>query len=315
VKVAFLGTPRAAVATLTAIFTAGHDVALVVTQPEKPVGRSGALRPTPVKEAATRNGATVVEPASVRTESFLELLKATAPDVLVVVAYGKLLPAAVLNVAPMGTLNVHFSLLPAYRGAAPVQWALARGETTTGVTTMRVGEKLDQGDILLQKEVAIEPGEHAPSLLERLAREGANLLLTTLRYLESGRLVPRPQDDTRASYAPRLRPADGEVAFSLSAREIEGRVRGFDPWPGVWALRGPRRVRLVEARAREARSSEALPGTVVGYEDGALLVACGAGSVLEVTAVQVEGRRTITAAEAVNGRQIVLGDVLEGRAR
>jgi methionyl-tRNA formyltransferase len=310
VKVAFLGSPESAVPALDALLAAGIQVPLVVTQPDKPAGRSRSPRPTAVKEAAARHGLAVVAPPSARTPPLLEALRDAAPDALAVVAYGKLLPREVLEAAPLGAVNVHFSLLPAYRGAAPVQWALARGEAKTGVTTMQVALPLDEGDVLLQREVGILPREHAPALLARLARLGSELLVDTLRRLAAGGLAGTPQDGTRATYAPLLRAGDGDLRPDWTASEIEGRVRGFDPWPGVWTRHRGRRLRIVEAEAREART-DAPSGTVLDHGAGAFHVACAGGTVLAVTAVQLEGRRSITAEEARNGRQLLPGDVLE----
>lgn len=310
-RAVLLGTPACAVPTFEAVLAAGHDVPVVVSQPDRPVGRSRTPKPPPIKEAALRHGLEVFQPKKVRRPEFLEAIEAASPDVLVVVAYGRILPAPVLEVAPHGAVNVHFSLLPLFRGAAPVQWALARGERVTGVTTMRLNEKMDEGDILLQEEVPILRGEHSPSLLDRLAVVGADLLVRTLQGLEAGSLSPRPQDHTRATYAPLLRREDGWFDPEMDARGIEGRVRGFDPWPGVWAVRSKKRVRIVAATALSEPSSGQAPGRVVRLEDDALLVACGGDTMLAVTAVQPEGRRAMSAKEAVNGRQLLPGDDLE----
>jgi methionyl-tRNA formyltransferase len=312
VRIVFLGTPRAAVPSLESLLAAGHVVTLVVSQPDRPAGRSSRPVPPPVKECALLHGLPVVQPAKVRTDAFLEAVTSTRPDVLTVVAYGRILPPRVLDAAPRGAVNVHFSLLPRYRGAAPVQWALARGEVVTGVTTQSMSEGLDEGDILLRREVPIEEGEHSPELQERLSIVGAALLVDTLSRLEAGEVTPTPQDPAHATYAPLLRKQDGDVDLALTAREVEGRVRGFDPWPGAWAHRGGQRLRIVRARARSATAPPD-PGRVLAFEEGALQVCCGGGTLLDVLAVQPEGRRTLTAREAVNGRVLRPGDRLEGR--
>ncbi|NIX18796.1 MAG: methionyl-tRNA formyltransferase, partial [Actinobacteria bacterium] len=201
-RVVFLGTPQAAVPTLEALIRSDHEVPLVVTRPDRAVGRSRRPIPPPVKRAATEAGLPVLQPTKVRAPEFRETLASQAPDALMVVAYGRILPRSVLEVPRLGPINVHFSLLPRYRGAAPVQWALARGESRTGVTTMLMSEGLDEGDVLLEREVAIEPGEHAPALESRLAVLGAELALETLTGLAAGRIEPRPQDPERATYAP-----------------------------------------------------------------------------------------------------------------
>jgi len=311
VRIVFLGTPGVAVTALRALAAGGHRVSLVVTRPDRPQGRSGRPAPPPVKQAAADLGIEVHQPTKVRGRAFREELTRHRPEVLVVVAYGRILTRAVLETATAGAINVHFSLLPRYRGAAPVQWALARGERATGVTTMQIDEELDAGDLLMQREVAIEPGEHAPALQERLARVGAELLVETLARLESGALEPRGQDHGLATFAPLLTRADGEVDPALAAPEIEGRVRGFDPWPGAWVGRSGKRLRLVEAAATGETEAGAMPGQVLGFKGDRLLVACGGGTLLGVDSVQPEGRRVLTAREAANGRQIAPGDRLE----
>ena len=247
-----------------------------------------------------------------RTTAFVDRLRAARPDVLVVVAYGRILSRTALQVPRLAPVNVHFSMLPRYRGAAPVQWALAHGDSTTGVTTMRIGEALDEGDVYLQEEMKIDGGEHTPALLDRLARLGANLLVATLDGIASGSLTPRPQDPSCATYAPSLTRQDGVADFSMPAREIEGRVRGFDPWPGVWARRNGKRLRIVQAEAVHGESVLEPPGRVVALRGPLLVVACGGGTVLGVRAVQPEGRKIVASRDAVNGRQVMPGDDLVG---
>lgn len=306
----FLGTPSIAVPTLEALVSAGHDVPLVVTRPDRPAHRSATPQAPAVKKAAVRLGLQVSQPEKVRGRGFRESLEEVAPDVLVVVAYGKILPRAVLEIPRLAPINVHFSLLPRYRGAAPVQWALAREETTTGVTTMVMSEGLDEGDVLLQQKVAIEPTEHAPRLLDRLAEIGGPLLCRTLDGLRDGTVERRPQDAAAATLAPMLRIEDGIADFVLTARAIEGRVRGFDPWPGVWTRCRGKRVRIVEAAAIEGETTPESCGHVIELKDDALTVACGKGTVLAIRTVQPEGRRAQSARDAVNGRQILPGDDL-----
>ncbi len=310
-RVAFLGTPSAAVPALDALAVAGHDLVAVVTQPDRPSGRHRTPRPPPVKVRAIERGIPVHQPPSAKDGALREILEAAAPDVLAVVAYGKILPPDILRVPTFGGVNVHFSLLPAYRGAAPVQWALARGESRTGVTTMRIEEGLDTGAVYLAREVAIDDGEHAPALQARLAEVGARLLVETLDALGRGAIEPRPQDDSLATLAPILERADGAFAPSWSAAEIEGRVRGFDPWPGVWARRGNGRIRLVDVKALPGARTGESPGRVFAYRDDEFLLACAAGTVLAVGAVQPEGRRVLRSSEARNGRHLAEGDLLE----
>jgi methionyl-tRNA formyltransferase len=311
VRVAFLGTPSAAVPALDALAEAGHDVVAAVTQPDRPSGRRLSPRPPPVKARALERGIPVHQPLRAKDGALREILEAAVPEVLVVVAYGKILPNDVLEVAPLGAVNVHFSLLPAYRGAAPVQWALAHGESRTGVTTMRIEEGLDTGAIYLASEVAIEEGEHAPALQGRLATVGAGLLLRTLDGLARGALEPRAQDHSLATAAPILTRSDGALAPTWTARQIEGRVRGFDPWPGVWARRANGRIRLVDVRASAGAGTGEPPGRVFAFRDGEFLLSCAEKTVLAVRAVQPDGKRVLRAADARNGRQLAEGDLLE----
>ena len=313
-RLAFFGTPESAVPTLEAVVAAGHEVSHVVTRPDRPIGRSRHPQPPPIKRAALRHGLTIDQPEKIRRREFCEILRRSELDVLVVVAYGKILPRRVLDTGRLGAVNVHFSKLPAYRGAAPVQWALAEGRTMSGVTTMLMNERLDEGDILLARDVAILPGEHAPALTERLAVTGAELLVRTLAELESRLLTPRPQDHDVATYAPILRREDGRADFSLPATLVEGRVRGFDPWPGVWAERRGRRLRIVEAVALGDGTDAGPEGRVLDVDGDAAIVACGHGTTLAIRAVQFEGRRVLSVREAVNGRQLEVGDILEREA-
>lgn len=312
-RIVFLGTPQAAVPALRALVGAGHEVVLVVTRPDRPLGRSGQSQPPPVKRAAAELGLALVQPERTAGAGFVELLASALPDALVVVAYGRLLRRAVLELPRLGPVNLHFSLLPAYRGAAPVQWALARGERATGVTTMLINERLDEGDLLLQRALAIEPGEHAPALERRLAELGAPLLVETLERLAKRTLEPRPQDPAAASFAPSLTREDGEVDPAASAaREIEGRVRGFDPWPGVWLAAGERRVRVVEACAlADTAPGRIPPGSLLDpLATGGLPLVCREGTLLRIDRLQLAGRRAASAADAINGRQLVPGERL-----
>ena len=310
-RVVFLGTPTAAVPSLDAIVRAGHDVPLVVTQPDRPAGRSKALRPSPVKLRALSLGLPVIQPEKVRAPEFAAALAAARPDALAVVAYGRLLVRRVLDVPPHGAINVHFSVLPAYRGAAPVQWALARGERETGVTTFRIDEGLDTGDILEQTKLSIAADERAPALLDRLSVIGAELLVSTLAGLGAGTIRPVRQDPSRASLAPLLTREDGYWDPAWSATELAGRVRGFDPWPGVWALRAGRRLRLAEAIELADSSTGAPSGTVLALTDDAITLACASGTVASIASIQPEGGRAMSAQAAVNGRLITLKDRLE----
>jgi len=311
VTLVFLGTPPAAVPSLLALLEAGHQVGLVVTQPDRPAGRSRKPVAPPVKQTALRLGLEVIQPHKVRSAAFVQALAAVEPDCLVVVAYGRILCPAVLEVPRLEPVNLHFSLLPRYRGAAPVQWALARGEQVTGVTTMLMNERMDEGDLLLQHAIPVEADEHAPALAQRLAAIGAGLLVDTLDALEQRTVEPRPQDHHAATLAPLLSRADGNLDPELTAAEIAGRVRGFDPWPGAWLLCGERRLRIVEALPLEGPPLTEVPGTLVRITAAGLLMACGGGSGLMVSRVQPEGRRVMTVRDAINGRLLGVGDRFE----
>ena len=309
-NVVFLGTPEVAVPFLQAVRDAGHHVPLVVTNPDRPAGRDRRPRPTPVKLLAEALGLPVCQPRSARGSSFLERLRDARPDILVVVAYGRILPVEILEAAVHGAVNVHFSLLPKYRGAAPVQWALVHGETVTGVTTMKLDAGMDEGDILLQSELPILPGEHTPALFHRLVQAGVPLLARTLSGLGDGTLEARPQDPGLATYAPIIARQDGEPDPDLPAAMMEGLVRGFDPWPGVWLSRRGTRLRICQAHAVAGATHRSVAGTVLALERDGVHLACGDGTVLAVTALQPDGKRRMTAADAVNGRQLIPGDVL-----
>lgn len=306
----FLGTPEVAVPTLSLLLERGADVPLVITQPDRPVGRSATPQPPPVKRFALERGLPVSQPRRVRDEAFLTSIVDARPDLLVVVAYGRILPDPVLTAAPHGAVNVHFSLLPAYRGAAPVQWAIARGEGTTGVTTMRIGAELDAGDVYDQERVAIGAHERAPELFSRLARSGAALLARTVAALEDGTARPTPQDPWRVTLAPMLTRDDGAWRPSLRAAEVDARIRGFDPWPGVWAKVAGRRLRLLDAVPVEG-STEAPPGTLLEARGESIAVACAEGTLLELREVQPDGARGMPAGAALHGRRLAIGDRLE----
>jgi methionyl-tRNA formyltransferase len=306
-----MGTPETAVPSLDAILAAGHDVRLVCTRPDRPAGRGKTVRGSPVKQRAAALGLPLIQPDRVRTPEFLAAVSGAAPDVLAVVAYGRILTRPVLVAAPHGAVNLHFSLLPSYRGAAPVAWTLARGESVTGVTTFRIDEGLDTGDLLLQRTVPIEPGEHAPALLTRLAGEGAKLLVETLDGLARGTVDPVPQDHRRATVAPLLTREDGAWDPAWTAADLAGRVRGFDPWPGVWASCAGRRLRIVDAREIAGVCCGDPPGRVLEADGVGVRVACERGTVAVVDRIQPEGGRAMTAREAINGRLLGLGDGLE----
>ncbi len=310
-RILFMGTPEAAVPTLQRLLESGHEVIAVFTQPDRPVGRHQVLTPPPVKEVARAHGIPVYQPEKLKTnEEVRTLVRALSPEVIVVVAYGKILPGWLLGIPPLGCVNVHFSLLPKYRGAAPVPWAIALGETVTGVTTMLMDEGLDTGPILLQRACEIGPDETTPEVTERLAHMGAELLLETLEGLREGRIEPRPQEEAQASYAPLLRREHGWVEWTLRAEAIRNRIRGFQPWPGAWTTLRSARLILWKAQVESSPSGEetSLPsGTVSAIERDAFVVVCGEDTRLRITEVQLEGRRRLPAGEFLKGARLSVG--------
>ncbi len=306
-KLVFLGSPAFAVPSLERLAESGHEIAAVITQPDRPKGRGQRLSAPPVKEAAERLGLRVYQPERIREAQTVALLASLEPRAMVVVGYGQIIPQEVIDLAPLGIINVHASLLPKYRGAAPIQWAIARGETVTGVTTMRIDAGLDTGDILLQRETLIGPEETAIELSERLAGMGAELLIETLRGLEAGTIVPRPQDHTQASYAPLLTKQDGRIDWSRSAQEIYNQIRGFVPWPGAWTMFRGKLLHIW--RARRAGTDGGPPGSL-RREANRLMVVCGDGALLELLEVQIEGKSRISAQDFVHGYRPSAGEQL-----
>src|SRR5215213_3509889 len=317
-RLIFMGTPEAAVPTLRRCLEDGHEVVAVWTQPDRPAGRGEKLKEPPVKEFALAHGLVVEQPSKIRTEQMLDLFASYEADAAVVVAYGRILPAGFLLAPRLGCINVHFSLLPKYRGAAPVNWAVVRGERETGVTTMLMDEGLDTGPILLQRATEIQAGETAPHLLERLSHEGADLLAETLARFEE--IEPRAQANEDATLAPILRREDGLIDWSLDAFEVERRVRGFQPWPNAHTVYKGRRLILwrAESSGREAVLGDAEPrdeaataaGTLVVARGDELVVACGGGTTLRVLELQPEGKQRMPARDFINGSHVRAGERL-----
>jgi methionyl-tRNA formyltransferase len=307
VKIVFLGTPEFAVPCAAALLEAGHDLRAVVTQPDRPSGRGHRVQMPPMKRFALERRIPVIQPSTLRDPAVLDRLRSFEPDLLVVAAYGKILPPPMLSLAPRGAINVHASLLPKYRGAAPIERCLLAGDPVTGVTILQMNERMDAGDILLQREEAVRSDDTAASLRERLARLGAETLVEALGQLERGELRPRPQRDEEATYAPMLRKEEGRIDWTKSAVEIERAVRAFQPWPTAWT--GLRGRRLAVFRARPTASGEGPPGTVLEVGDDAIRVATGAGT-LELLEVQLEGRRRMPARQFAVGRLVAPGERL-----
>ena len=306
-KLVFMGSPDFAVPCLEALLAAGHEVALVVTQPDKPAGRGGALTPPAVKRCAEAHGLPVLQPRSVRNPDVVAALTATGAELGVVVAYGKILPPAVLDAFPRGCINVHGSLLPAYRGAAPIQWAVLDDRAETGVTIMQLDVGMDTGPILLTRTTAIAPTETAGELFARLAPLGAAALVDAIAGLAAGTLVARPQPSDGASHARMLDKRDSAIDFARPCAVVAAHIRGVDPWPGAVAARGDESIKLFGARAVPGPAG-APPGTVVAIDDGGAHLACADGVVL-VRELQLPGRRRLTARELANGRRLAVGEV------
>ena len=290
----YLGTPQFAVATLDRIVEAGYEVAAVFTQPDRPRGRGQKNAMPPVKEAALRLGLPVHQPERVRRPEVVEQLRALGPEAMVVVGYGQIIPQAILDIPPKGIINVHASLLPKYRGAAPIQWAIARGETRTGVTTMKIDAGLDTGDMLLKWETEIGPEETAVELADRLAVAGADLLVRTLAELVG--IVPQKQDEAQATYAPLLKKEDGEIDWTMFTRDILNRIRGFEPWPGCYTFWDGQRIRIWKAQRLD------LPAPPQGWfarKKGQLTAGTGNGGI-EILEVQLEGKKRMETAAFLN---------------
>jgi len=298
----FLGTPSFAVPTLERIVQRGHRVLAVFTQPDRPKGRGGQLAASPVKEAAIRLGLPVHQPERVRRPEIVQQLRAMKPYAMIVVGYGQIIPQSIIDIPPRGIINVHASLLPKYRGAAPIQWAVANGETRTGVTTMRIDAGLDTGDMLLKWETEIGPEENAVELGDRMAHAGADLLVETLEQMQTGAIRPEPQDDSQATLAPILKKEDGIVDWTWPAAKIFNRTRGFLPWPGAYTFFRDQVFHIWKSRvAANALSAE--PGRLLPQKKR-LLVACGEGTALEPLEVQIEGRKRMSAEAFLNGQHL-----------
>ncbi|HEX6903610.1 MAG TPA: methionyl-tRNA formyltransferase [Thermoanaerobaculia bacterium] len=306
-RILFFGTPDFAVPTLAALVAAGRVPLRVVTQPSRPVGRGHKLQDPPVAAWARERGLEVVQPERVKAPEFLASVKALAPDVAVVVAFGQIFPKALLDIPRLGCVNLHASLLPRWRGASPIQAALAAGDRRTGVATMLMDVGMDTGPVLLESETEIGPEETADGLSRRLAEIGGGLMVRTLDLLERGELAPRPQSGEGVTYAPRLNRESGRVDWSLTAREIHDRLRAYTPWPGLTAeLRGEP-VKIVAAVV-DGSAGDAVPGTLLGLRDGRLAVACGGGSALGIAELQRPGKRALRAADFVNGERLRAGE-------
>jgi len=308
-RVVFMGSPEFAVPCLRAL-AAKHEVALVVSQPDKPAGRGSQLTPPAVKVAALELGLPIAQPKSARTGELREALVATNAELAVVVAYGKILPLPVLTALPRGCINVHGSLLPRYRGAAPVQWAVINGDAATGVSIMQLDEGMDTGPVLLERRTPIDPDETSGELMMRLAPIGATALLEAIDALAAGTLSPLQQDHAKATHARMLDKSDGAIDFAQPAHLVASRIRGVDPWPGAQAKLREQVVKLFRARPSDpAAVSNASPGTVLAIDAAGAHIATSDGPIV-VREIQAPGRKRLAAQQFAAGRGIAVGDVL-----
>lgn len=305
-KIIFMGTPDFAAASLEALIASRHEIQAVVTQPDKPKGRKGELTPSPVKVVAEGKGIKVYQPLKVRDEEFVKTLRAYNPDVIVVVAFGQIIPLSILQMPKYGCVNIHGSLLPKYRGAAPIQWAVLDGEKETGITTILMDEGIDTGDILLKKTIKIDTDETSGSLFDKLMALGAETILETLDELEKGNLTPIKQGDSPTAYAKMLTKAMGLIDFTRSAKELDCFVRGMDPWPSAYTLLAGKTLKLWKVRAVE-KSGKA--GSVIEIGKESFTIACGEGAI-EVLEVQLEGKKRMSAGDFLKGSTLNKGQEL-----
>ncbi len=303
----FLGTPEFAVPALDRLVEAGQDVALVVTQPDRPKGRRQELTPSPVKAAALRHGIGVFQPERIRHADAVARLREIAPEVMVVVGYGQIIPQSVIDIAPLGILNAHGSLLPELRGAAPIQWSIARGYQKTGVTTMQIDAGLDTGDMLLKWETCIGADETAPELSARMAEAGADLLVRTLEAMRAGTIRREAQDNSRATWAPVLKKEDGRIDWASPAQQVHNLIRGFQPWPGAHTSFRGQSIHLWRSRL-VSRRWELPPGALI-HEHGVFAIG-GDGAALELLELQLEGRKKMPAEVFANGHRLTHTDRL-----
>jgi methionyl-tRNA formyltransferase len=307
-RLVFMGTPESAVPSLRRLLDDGHEVVAVWTQPDRPAGRGNKIHQSPVKEFAVQHNLNVHQPLKIRTQAAKDLFASHVAEAAIVVAYGRLLPAEFLKAHRNGCLNVHFSLLPEYRGAAPVNWAIVNGAQETGVTTMRIVEELDAGPILLQHATQIRESESAPELMKRLAVIGADLLSETLKQIEH--VEPKTQRAEDATFAPVLKREDGRIDWTMDAAAIERRVRGFQPWPNAYTTLQSRRLIIRQASAEILPQPLVQTGQIIEAHGDKLLVACGYETVLRVLEVQPEDSRRMAARDFINGAHLKVGELL-----
>ncbi len=304
-RVIFMGTPDFAVGTLEEIIKAGHEVVLVVSQPDKAVGRSKALKYTPVKACAIEHGIEVYQPERVREESCIEYLRGYQPDIIIVEAFGQIIPKAILDMPRFGCVNVHASLLPKYRGAAPIQWAVINGDEVTGVTTMRMNEGLDTGDMIMKEEVVVREDETGGSLFDRLSEAGAKLCVKTMAAIEAGTAVYTPQKDEEATHTKKIYKEMGSIDWTRDAKTIECLIRGLDPWPSAYTRLNDKTLKIWKA-AVISENSGMEPGCIVKVAKDGLTVQTGEG-MLKLTEIQLEGKKRMPVDAFLNGYQVEEG--------
>jgi len=305
-RIIFMGTPEFAVPTLRMLIDRGEEVVAVITQPDRPKGRGQQTQPPPVKELALQHGIPVLQPLKVRAPEVIEEIRALAPDLIVVVAFGQILPKALLEIPPHGCINIHASLLPRYRGAAPLNWCIINGESETGITTMMMDVGLDTGDMLLKMATPIDPDETASTLHDRLSALGADAMAATLDLLAKGELVPEKQDDSASCYAPMLKKETGEIHWQNDPSAIRNLIRGVTPWPGAYTWLDGKMLKVF--RTSVAGGSGA-PGTVIQAGKGGLEIACNGGSLI-IEELQLEGKKRMAAGDFLAGYRIAPGTLL-----
>lgn len=303
-----MGTPEFAVPSLRALIEVGENVVAIVTQPDKPRGRGKKLTPPPVREAALKHNIPVFQPEKIKDEPFITAISNFSPDVIAVVAYGKILPKAILDIPPKGCINVHASILPKYRGAAPINWAIINGEKETGITTMLLDEGMDTGDMLLTEKVEIRDDDTASSLHDRLKYIGADLLIKTIKGIKSETIRPIPQDDSQATYAPMLKKEDGRIDWTMKAEEIKNLIRGLNPWPGAYTRWDGKQIKIFKAEVEAGVKEE--PGTVINISTEGIFAATGKG-ILLIKELQPENKNRMTASEFIKGYRIVKGQIFD----
>ncbi|MDP2681405.1 MAG: methionyl-tRNA formyltransferase [Deltaproteobacteria bacterium] len=303
-----MGTPEFAVPSLRALIEVGENVVAIVTQPDKPRGRGKKLTPPPVREAALKHNIPVFQPEKIKDEPFITAISNFSPDVIAVVAYGKILPKAILDIPPKGCINVHASILPKYRGAAPINWAIINGEKETGITTMLLDEGMDTGDMLLTEKVEIRDDDTTSSLHDRLKYIGADLLIKTIKDIKSETIRPIPQDDSQATYAPMLKKEDGRIDWTMKAEEIKNLIRGLNPWPGAYTRWDGKQIKIFKAEVEAGVKEE--PGTVINISTEGIFAATGKG-ILLIKELQPENKNRMTASEFIKGYRIVKGQIFD----